>query len=332
MSGPAGRSGIQAGMVQPRWTVDQIPDLTGRRAIVTGANSGIGFYTALELARNGATVVMASRDPGRGEAAAARVMGLVAGARVESAVLDLASLASIHSFAASQEAPLDLLVNNAGVMAPPRRMETVDGSELQFGTNVVGHFALTALMFPRLGEAPGAPRVVTVSSIAHKNGRLNFADLQSSRDYSPTRAYQQSKLADLIFAIELERRLRATGSRIMSMAAHPGVAPTNLFQSSEQRPLYRWARGWMTRAFGLLLNSEAGGAIPTLYAATSPGAEGGCYYGPQGLLEMRGDDVGLAKVAPQARERAAAEQLWNICVDLSGIPMLDVRHTRVSAV
>jgi NAD(P)-dependent dehydrogenase (short-subunit alcohol dehydrogenase family) len=323
-------------MAHPHWTLErireQIPDQTGRRAIVTGANSGIGFYTALELARKGASVVMASRDRGRVEAARDRVLGLVAGARVEAAVLDLASLASIHAFAAAQTLPLDLLINNAGVMTPPKRLETADGLELQFGTNVVGHFALTALLFPCLSEAAGSPRVVTVSSIAHKSGRLNFGDLQSTRSYNPMRAYQQSKLADLIFAIELERRLRATGSRIVSVAAHPGVAPTNLFVSSETRPLQRWARGKLMRVMGLLLNSEAGGAVPTLYAATAAAAEGGGYYGPQGFMEMRGNDAGPAKIAPQARERAAAEQLWNICEDLSGIPLLDVRHARIAAV
>ena len=313
-------------MSSPSWTPSNIPDQTGRRAIVTGANSGIGLYTTLELARHGATVVMTSRDLAKGAAARSRILSEVPSARIEVASLDLASLTSVQDFAAIQSVhPLDLLINNAGVMAPPQRKQTSDGFELQFGTNVLGHFALTARLLSALDAVTSAtpPRVVTVSSIAHKRGQLNFSDLQSTASYSPMRAYQQSKLADLMFAFELDHRLRAAGSRILSLAAHPGVAETSLFVSPEHPTLERAGRKLMGKLIGLLLNSQAEGAYPTLYAATAPEAVAGGYYGPSGLAEMRGGDAVPAQVAPQANDQTAAIHLWSVCERLTGLPMLE---------
>ncbi len=324
------------------WTVGKIPDQTGRRAILTGANSGIGFPAALELARHGAEVVVASRDPIKGEAAVSRILREVPGARAEFRQIDLASLASVRSFAErelARDRPLDLLINNAGVMAPPKRLETTDGFELQFGTNVLGHFALTGLLLPALDRAASdaaaglprdlapdlprvLPRVVMIASIAHRRGALHFADLQFRSGYSPMKSYQQSKLADLMLAIEFDRRLRARGSRILSVAAHPGVANTNLFQAGDFGAVERTVRGWFGHAIGTFLNSDVEGALPTLYAATSPDVQGGGYYGPQGLGETRGGDVGPAKIARQAQDPDAAARLWQVCEELTSVRML----------
>jgi NAD(P)-dependent dehydrogenase (short-subunit alcohol dehydrogenase family) len=309
-----------------KWKAADIPSLAGKRVIITGANSGIGYHVALKLARKGAQVVLACRDQQRGEDALARLRADSPGTQTELAILDLASLSSMRDFAKkelAQQRPLHILINNAGVMAPPKRLQTADGFELQFGTNVLGHFALTALLMPALEQAaaasPDKPRVVTLASIAHKRGQLNFDDLQSAKTYSPMKAYQQSKLADLIFAFELDRRLRATNSRVMSVAAHPGVANTNLFQVGDHSPLERALRNLLGHAIGIVLNSDAEGALPTLYAATAPDAEDGGYYGPQGFQEMRGDVVDRAIVAPQAR---AATRLWQACEDLTGVKFL----------
>ena len=311
-------------MSSSRWTANDIPDQTGRRAIITGGNSGIGFPTALELARHGADVVIASRDSARGEAAVSRIRDTIPSSRVEFSPLDLADLASVRDFAhreLARDAPLHLLINNAGVYAPPRRLQTKDGFELQFGTNVLGHFALTAHLLPALTRAgtssPVPPRVVFVASIAHKRGRIHFTDLQYHGGYSPQKTYGQSKLADLMLSFELDRRLRAKGSPILSIAAHPGVANTNLFQVGDHGPLQRTLRRWAGHAIGLLLNSDEEGALPTLFAATAPDAKSGGYYGPQGFQETRGGDVGPAKIAEHARDTGAAARLWQICEDLT---------------
>jgi NAD(P)-dependent dehydrogenase (short-subunit alcohol dehydrogenase family) len=312
-----------------KWKAADIPSLAGTRVIITGANSGIGYHAALKLARKGAQVVLACRDRQRGEDALARLHADSPGPHTDLAILDLASLSSVRDFAKKELArhrPLHILINNAGVMAPPRRLQTADGFELQFGTNVLGHFALTALLMPALEQASAAsldrPRIVTIASIAHKRGRLNFDDLQSTKTYSPLKAYQQSKLADLIVAFELDRRLRAANSRVMSVAAHPGVAKTNLFQAGDYSPFERTVRNIVGHAIGIVLNTDSEGALPTLYAATAPGAEDGGYYGPQGFQEMSGHVVDRAIVAPQARDASAATRLWEICEDLTGIKFL----------
>jgi NAD(P)-dependent dehydrogenase (short-subunit alcohol dehydrogenase family) len=318
--------------VDSKWTVEDIPSQAGRRALVTGANSGVGYHAALELARWGAHVLLACRDRAKGLAALERLRAETVDSSAEVVLLDLASLASVRAVAEAEVArglPLDLLINNAGVMAPKQRRETADGFELQFGTNVLGHFALTALLMPALERAASSqsqrPRVVTVASIAHKHGQLNFDDLQSARNYGPMVAYRQSKLAGLMFALELGRRLRAAGppaSGVMSLAAHPGVASTNIFRVGPFPPLEQLARRWIAAAIGAVLNSGAEGAVPTLFAATSPGAVDGGYYGPQGFQEMRGGDAGPAHIAPQALDQAAATRLWSECERLTGISLL----------
>jgi NAD(P)-dependent dehydrogenase (short-subunit alcohol dehydrogenase family) len=325
-SGSQSKETIGAG-----WDAGHIPWQVGRRAIITGANSGIGFHAALELARKGAHVVMACRDVLRGQAAMARIGSVVPDAAVEVSELDLASLASVRSFAArelAQGLPLDLLINNAGVYRPKHRMETADGFELQFGTNVLGHFALTGLLLPALKRAVQSPsqrpRVVTVASIAHKRARINFDDLQSERSYDSSAAYGQSKLANLMFALELPLRLRDSGppaQGIMSVAAHPGVAGTSLFQGADRSAMEQLARRGVAVAISGLLNSDTQGALPTLFAATSTEAIDGGYYGPQGLAEARGGDVGVAKIAPQALDQQAAARLWQECERLTGVSL-----------
>jgi NAD(P)-dependent dehydrogenase (short-subunit alcohol dehydrogenase family) len=312
-----------------KWQAADIPSLDGKRVLITGANSGIGYHAALKLARKGAHVMLASRDRQRGEDALARLDTDSPSAHTELVIFDLASLASVRDFAEQELAkrrPMDILINNAGVMTPPKRLQTADGFEVQFGTNVLGHFALTALLMPALElagtEPPDRPRVVTIASIAHKRGQLNFDDLQSTKNYRPMRAYQQSKLADLMFTFELDRRLRAANSRVMSVAAHPGVARTNLFQRDDYSAVEKAARNLVGHVIGIVLNTDAEGALPTLYAATASDAKDGGYYGPQGFQEMRGEDVGPARIAPQARDIAAAERLWKVCEELTGIQFL----------
>jgi NAD(P)-dependent dehydrogenase (short-subunit alcohol dehydrogenase family) len=306
-----------------------MPSQMGWRALVTGANSGIGFYAALELARKGAHVLLGARDRVKGEAAAARIRAEVRDAKVELVVLDLASLASVRAVAEVELARgegLDLLINNAGVMAPKLREVTADDFEMQFGVNVLGHFALTALLLPALERAAThsepAPRVVTIASIAHKRGRIDFDNLQAERRYDAMAAYRQSKLADLMFALELDRRLGAAGSRVISVAAHPGVAHTPLFLRTEHKGVERVVRKGMGVAIRLFLNSAAQGAVPTLFAATAPEAESGGYYGPQGYEEMRGGDVGAAIISAQAQDRGIAARLWSECEGLAGVKML----------
>ncbi len=311
------------------WQAADIPSLAGKRVLITGANSGIGYHAALKLARKGAQVVFACRDQKRGEAAIARLHADSPGAHAELLVLDLASLASVREAAAKELAqgrPLHILINNAGVMTPPKRLETADGFELQFGTNVLGHFALTALLMPALQTAADGsverPRVVNIASIAHKRGKINFDDLHSTRSYSPMGAYQQSKLANVLFTFELDRRLRAAKIPVMSVAAHPGVAETNLFRAGDYHPVEKAVRNVVGHIIGIALNTDSEGALPTLYAATSADAQDGGYYGPDGFQEMRGDKVIAAQIASQARNTETAARLWRTCEDLSGIRFL----------
>jgi NAD(P)-dependent dehydrogenase (short-subunit alcohol dehydrogenase family) len=308
------------------WTAADIPSQQGKRVLITGANSGIGYHAALKLVRKGAHVLLACRSRERGEEALARLKAEAPGADAELVILDLASLASVRECAnreLEKNRPLHLLINNAGVMTPPKRLETEDGFELQFGTNVLGHFALAGLLLPALERAAHAaaerPRIITLASIAHKRGHINFIDPQYKTGYSPMKTYQQSKLANVMLAFELDRRLRSAGSSIMSVAAHPGVANTNLFQVGDYGSFEKSARKLVGYLIGALLNTDAEGALPTLYAATSDEVEDGGYYGPQGFQEMRGEVVDAAQIAPQARDAAAAARLWDICENLTGV-------------
>lgn len=295
-----------------KWTTDSIPSQAGRTALVTGANSGLGLITARELARAGARVLMTSRDEQRGQAALAKVREAVPAATVELERLDLASLESVRALAGRIDEPLDLLVNNAGVMATPRT-RTADGFELQFGTNHLGHFALTALLQGRLEGREGA-RVVTLSSGAHKLGHIAFDNLGGERNYFRWSAYAQSKLANLVFAMELDRRLRAAGSALESLAAHPGYAHTNL-QTSGPPGLDALVMAPLNRFYA---QSDEMGALPSLYAATEPGLVGGTYVGPDGLGEMRGHPTEV-KPLPIARDEDLGRRLWEVSEEMTGV-------------
>ncbi len=298
-----------------RWTTDQIGDLSGTTALVTGANSGIGLVEARELARHGADVVLAVRNTDAGEAAAARIrsIGVPGAVRVER--LDLASQESVHALGDRFEGPLDLLVNNAGVMSPPRRRETTDGFELQFGTNHLGHFALTGLLMPHLLQAP-APRVTTVASIAHHSGDGKVVEGNPAQGYNPNTTYGRSKLANLLFALELQRRATASGSRLTSTAAHPGVSATNLVASPDglgSIPVFGTIGQWGVRLF---FPSPEKGAEAVLYAATQ--AAPGSYSGPTRFRETRGP-VGEAKLSTLARDETLAALLWERSEELTGV-------------
>jgi NAD(P)-dependent dehydrogenase (short-subunit alcohol dehydrogenase family) len=283
--------------------------------VVTGANSGLGLATARELARKGARVVLACRNVAKGEAAVRDIEASAPGAALELEQLDLASLDSVRSFAEryrSSHDGLDLLINNAGVMAPPRK-RTADGFELQFGTNHLGHFALTAQLIGAM-EGRDDARVVTLSSQAHRTGRISFDNLGGDRHYFRWRAYGQSKLANLLFALELERRLSAAGSTVKSMAAHPGYAATNLQFAAP--PLVD--RLFMTVGNALIAQSEEMGALPTLYAATEPGLPGGTYAGPDGIGEQRGHPQ-VVSPSGAARDEDLARRLWEVSEEMTGV-------------
>ncbi|MDQ6650477.1 MAG: oxidoreductase [Actinomycetota bacterium] len=298
------------------WTARDIPDQKGRTAVVTGANSGLGLQVALELARHGAQVVLACRDPGRGQEALGRVREQVPAAAVTLAELDLADLASVRAFAAAYVGPLDLLVNNAGVMAIPPRL-TEDGFEMQFGTNHLGHFALTGLLIGALQRSPAA-RVVTVASEAARMGQIDFADLQSVNRYRKWAVYGQSKLANLLFARELDRRARAAGAPLSSVAAHPGYAATNLQSAGPRLQGSRVGAVLSQAANRVFAQSDAQGALPLLFAATAPDVAGGSYVGPDGLLGMRGHPTD-AKPPRQARDDDVAARLWAESERLTGV-------------
>jgi len=294
------------------WSAADIPDQTGRGAIVTGANSGIGLVAARELARHGAAVVLACRNQAKGEAALAEVRAAAPEADVTLATLDLADLASVRAFAAARTAPLDLLVNNAGLMAPPRRT-TKDGFELQLGTNHLGHFALTGLLLDRL-RAGDDPRVVTLSSGAHRMGRIAFDDLQGERRYFRWTAYGQSKLANLLFMRELDRRARAAGLPLTSVAAHPGYSATNL-QAAAPPAVDRAVMAVLNR---VVAQDADHGALPTLYAATVAGLPGGSYVGPDGRGELRGAPT-LVSMSGRASDPDTARRLWDVSEELTGV-------------
>ena len=305
-----------------RWTASDIPDQSGRTAVVTGGNSGLGYQTVLQLARKGAHVLVGTRDRARGQAALERLAAEAPGSHTELAQLDLADLASVEQFAASFLASgrdLDLLVNNAGVMAIPHRETTAQGYERQFGTNHLGHFALTSRLLPVLVKRPGS-RVVTVSSTQHKRAKaINFGDLQGEHTYQPWSAYAQSKLANAMFVLELDRRLRASGLDIISVGAHPGFAATNLQFAgprSEGTSLAARGLGLATRLFA---QPASDGALPILYAATATGVHGGQYFGPDGPGERRGHHAKLVPFSAAARDEAAAARLWAVSEELTGV-------------
>jgi NAD(P)-dependent dehydrogenase (short-subunit alcohol dehydrogenase family) len=291
-----------------KWTADQIPDQSGRTAVVTGANSGLGLVTARELARKGARVVMACRNVTKAHEAAAEIRHASAGANVEVAELDLSDLASVRAFTDAWTGDVDLLLNNAGVMAPPRQ-ETADGFELQFGTNHLGHFALTAGLLDNITD-----RVVTLSSGAHRIGKITFDDLQREKSYFRWTAYGQSKLANLMFALELDRRLRAAGSEIRSLAAHPGYAATNL-QSAAVPTIDRLV---MVVSNKVLAQSAEMGALPTLFAATEPSAQSGLFIGPDGIGEQRGHPKAVPP-SGAAQDEAVARRLFDVSEELTGV-------------
>ena len=305
-----------------KWTASDIPDQTGRRAIVTGANSGLGFETALALAGHGAEVTLAVRDMTKGEAAAEQIRARSPQASIEVRRLDLADLASIDEFAwlwrESHPDGLDLLINNAGIMAIPRR-DTADGFEMQLGTTHLGHFALTGRLLEAIRPEG---RIVTVSSQAHRMGRIDFEDLMGERKYGAWRAYGQSKLANLLFMRGLAERLERAGSTIASVAAHPGFASTHLQAVAPEMK----GRGWQVKIMDgvnkVMAQSAAMGALPTLYAATFPAIRSGDYVGPDGFGEQRGHPK-LVGMNASARDDAVANRLWTVSEELTGVRYLD---------
>jgi NAD(P)-dependent dehydrogenase (short-subunit alcohol dehydrogenase family) len=298
------------------WDTSQLPDLHGRTALVTGANSGIGLPTALELARCGAAVRLGCRNPDSAARAADTIRASVPGAQVGVLPLDLVSLDSVAALAEDWDGPLDLLINNAGVMAPPAWRPTKDGFELQFGTNHLGHFALTGRLLPALLAAP-AGRVVTVSSLVHRSGSAAVLQASPPGGYRPQLAYANSKLANLLFGLELQRRAAEHGTALTSTVAHPGLSFTNLFQSTDgmgANPMIRHGGRLMCR---VLFQPPAAGAVPTLYAATA--AAPGSYSGPAGPAEMRGRRAGPARIRPVGQDRQLAAQLWDLSEELTGV-------------
>lgn len=298
-----------------------LPAQRGRTAVVTGATGGLGFECALALAGAGAEVVVAGRNPAKGQDALARIRQKHPSAKVSFGLLDVASLESVARFAeavAAERTSVDVLINNAGVMAVPARHETRDGFELQLGTNYLGHFALTGRLLSLLRRGTAA-RVVNVASLAHLRGRIDFADPQGRRRYHPWRAYSQSKLAMVMFGIEFQRRSAALGWGVTGVSAHPGWAMTDLFSNG---PTMGGASGWKERlgllAFPYFGQSAPAGARPILHAATAAKVQAGGYYGPDGFYELKGAPK-LARIAPQARDVDAAARLWNLSVDLTGV-------------
>ncbi len=305
--------------MKTKWTTANIPSQAGRRAVITGANSGIGFEAALELARKGAELILPARTQAKADDAIRRILEQVPKARLHAEILDLAVQGSVHAFAkrVTERFPgqsLDLLINNAGVMALPKRELTTDGFERQFATNYLGPFALTMLLLPSIKPVAGS-RVVTVSSSASNRGKIEFDNLQSERVYKPMfQAYAQSKLADLIFSLELQRRLKADGSPILSTAAHPGYAVTNL-QADHVPAGMKTLIATMKPFFS---QDAAHGALPTLYAAVAPQAMPGGYYGPDGIAELKGYPTSV-QAPKNALDETVAKRLWMESERLTGV-------------
>ncbi len=292
------------------WTMEQMPDMTGKGVIVTGANSGLGYETARMFAAKNATVIMACRTTAKGDDAAQQIRAEFPQARLTVMALDLANLASVREFAdafMAQHDRLDVLVNNAGVMALPERYETADGFEMQMGTNHLGHFALTGLLMGVLCNTPGA-RVVSVSSGAHRMGKIDFENLNSENSYGKWRAYGASKLANLLFIKELQRRLAAAGVDAQAMAAHPGYSATNLQRHSG---LFSFLNSYVAQDMRM-------GALPTMYAATVDTLAGGSYVGPDGFMEMRGYPK-VVRASKAANNADVARQLWAVSEQLTGV-------------
>lgn len=293
-----------------RWTVDSMPYVSGKVAIVTGANSGIGYETVRALAGKGGRVIMACRSMEKGEAALEKIRAEQPDGAAELMGLDLADLSSVRRFAEEflkSHDRLHLLINNAGVMMMPKLSRTADGFEMQIGTNHLGHFALTGLLLEAISRTPGA-RVVTVSSLMHRLGRMHFDNLNADKSYSPLGAYTASKLANLLFTYELQRRFESANVEAIAIASHPGFTATNLQRHSAFYRLLGKAIAMRPRQ----------GALPTLYAATEPGLEGGTYYGPGGLMEVWGypKQVGYTR---RSRDRADSERLWAESEKLTGV-------------
>lgn len=305
-------------MSQP-WTAADVPDQVGRTAVVTGATSGLGLESAKALASAGARVLLAARNPAKAEAARAEVAIEATGAEPEVVLVDLADLESVRAAAdeiAERVPTLDVLMNNAGVMALPRA-RTAQGFEMQLGTNHLGHYALTGLVLRSLLSAP-EPRVVTTSSNMHKAGRMRWDDLHGERRYRRWPAYGQSKLANLLFTYELDRRARAEGSRLVATAAHPGFAATHLMAAGPEASGRALVGQVMELGSSLLAQSSAEGALPQVYAATMPDVRGGDFFGPDGLAEMRGAPVRVTSTR-RARDREAASRLWDVSERLTGV-------------
>jgi NAD(P)-dependent dehydrogenase (short-subunit alcohol dehydrogenase family) len=304
------------------WTTAQIPRQHGKLAWITGANSGVGFHAALELARAGATVILACRDQTKAEAARQRIIAEVPTAQLEIAQLDLANLASVRAAAQSFLATnrrLDLLINNAGVMALPQRRITPDGFELQLGTNHFGHFALTGLLLPSIlkPSTTATPRIITVSSIAHRGATMDFSNLNWEHDYKPWPAYRRTKLANLLFGFELHRRLSRAHAPALSIIVHPGVSKTNLFAAGPGQGTGPEAKIGPLLV-GLIAQSDAQGALPTLYAASSSEVQSGHFYGPDGFRQMRGYPVEV-RAEQRAYDETLAAKLWQVSEQLTGV-------------
>ena len=311
-----------------KWTTSDMQSQKGKLIVVTGTG-GVGFECALALAGRGADVVIAGRDPAKGAAAVSAITGKIPDATVRFEPMDLASLQSVREFAdrmRSNDRPIDVLINNAAVMSLPQRRVSKDGFELQFATNHLGHFQLTSRLLPLLLAAP-KPVVTTVSSLAHRRGKINFADLQSERRYNPWGAYQQTKLANLLFAFELQRRSNARGWNLVSNAAHPGYARTNIITNGpgDSSPFAVLSK---TLLMPIMSHSAADGAAPVLYAAVVPDAQPSGYYGPNGFYETKGP-TGEAFTTPRARDAALAAQLWSVSEDLIGEKFFDSETAQV---
>ncbi len=303
------------------WNTTNIPSQVGKLAVITGATGGLGYETALALAQAGAEVIVAGRNDSKGRDAIEKIRAGSPNASIRFEKIDLANLASVADFAGrltAQYSTLDMLINNAGVMSVPTRRTTDDGFELQFGTNYLGHFALTAHLLPLLHQTT-EPRVVNLSSSVHNIGKINFDDLQAEKSYSPWGAYAQSKLAMLMFAFELQRRSAATGWGIMSNAAHPGWARTDLVANGPQSGGNKGIVDRLMKVVAPLFSQNAAaGSLPTLYAATSPRAHGGAYYGPDGFFEIKGAPT-IASIASQAKDTIVAARLWTVSEELTGV-------------